>query len=275
MAWYMMPVFLITGWMLWHYHETGWFLFSPDAAFEANQKIVFTPLIMFRKSMFVLWHIVDFGRVFIWLFIVGCSIYFIKKRKKLPILNILLLFIITPLIVYMITFSSIAGHIGHRYYLNIFLFSFILLCFLLQQINLKKKIIYGLMIFFCVGLVTGNFWLYGAGFSNGWDTSLKVLPYFHSMNEMSSFVKEQRINPEEIGTKFPLCQDVKYTYLTTESFHFADMDAASIENFQYILLSNMSNQFTVKEKNTLNAKWVLIKKFSRGQVYLRLFKNPN
>ena len=131
------------------------------------------------------------------------------------------------------------------------------------------------MFLFCVGLATGNFWLYGGGFSNGWDSSLKVLPYFNLKYEMDNFVKEQKINPEEIGTKFPLHHDIKHTYLAGESFHYTDMQEDYLEKFNYVLLSNVSNQFSVAEKEKINSSWILLKELSRGEVYLRLFKNPN
>ena len=134
---------------------------------------------------------------------------------------------------------------------------------------------YLMIILFSIALITGNFWLYGGGFSNGWDSSLKVLPYFNLKTDMDDFVKEQKINPEEVRTKFPLYHDRNHTYLTNEDFHYTEMLSDSLGKFNYVLFSNLSNQFTVAEKAKLNSTWILWKELSQGEVYLRLFKNPN
>jgi len=91
---------------------------------------------------------------------------------------------------------------------------------------------------------------------------------------MDDFVKKEGITPGDIGTRFPLYQDSKYAYLSGESFHFYDIGNDTLEKYHYVLLSNVSNLFSVNEKKELNLNWVCIKEFSSGLVYLRLFKNP-
>lgn len=52
------------------------------------------------------------------------------------------------------------------------------------------------------------------------------------------------------------------------------MNNDRVDSYKYVLLSNVSNLFTVEEKQKLNAKWKLLKEFSNGQVYIKLFQNP-
>ncbi len=275
MKWYIMPGMMIVGWMVWHYYKVGWVLFSPNPNFETYQKFCLSPIMMFRKCIYVLWQIADFGRILIWMFIGAGIYYFIKRKRISEKLHILVLIVLCPFMVFAVFFALHSTPVGHRYFLNIFLCSLILFCYVLQEINFNKKIKYTAMAFLCIGLITGNFWLYGGGFSNGWDSSLKVLPYFKLKNEMDDFVKEQNINEDEVGTKFPLYHDKKYSDFASESFHYAEIDTTSMYKFKFILFSNVSNQFTVDEKKKLNSNWILMKEFSGGQVYLRLFKNPN
>jgi len=101
------------------------------------------------------------------------------------------------------------------------------------------------------------------------------MPYFKLKNEMKTFVEENKINPNEIGTKFPLYQNTNYTELSSSDFQYSDISNASINQFKYILLSNISNQFTVSERKILNQKWMPVYELHKGQVYLKLFQNPD
>jgi hypothetical protein len=132
---------------------------------------------------------------------------------------------------------------------------------------------YFLMGCLTLGLITGNFWMYGGGLSNGWDSTLKVLPYFKLRNEMIAFTKTQNIPALSIGTKYPMHHDLKYTDLQKESFHFTEIGNDSLEKFQYVLFSNVSNIFTVQEKNRLN-EWKTVQEYNSGQISLKLMKKP-
>ena len=83
-----------------------------------------------------------------------------------------------------------------------------------------------------------------------------------------------RIVALDVGTKHPLYHDFRDTDFTNKSFHFTDIEKNSLQKFNYVLLSNVSNKFTVNEKEQLKTKWILLQEFDSGQIYLQLFKNP-
>lgn len=257
-------------WLLYHKKITGWYILTPVGDYG---NIFHISLSFLKRVILSLWQIADFGRIFLIILVIYFLFFMRKMKLEVNLKKILLAGgIISGISV--IFFSLIDVNLCHRYFFPIFIFLQLLASyFVVYIVYIKCRWIVILTLY--VGLITGNFWIYGGGFSNGWDASLKILPYFELKNKMDSFVKEQNINPVEIGTKFPLYQGGKYAYLAEKNFHYANMQTDFIEKYNYVLLSNVSNEFTVSEKEKLNSTWILIKELSKGQVYLRLFKNPN
>lgn len=264
------PALLWILWMLHHHKATGWYLLTPVNDYGNGLHLDAS---LFKRIVLGLWQIIDFGRIFLWLFIIGVLFFCGKKiftSGLKPFLTLLFVFSAVSLLF----FAVLDINLCHRYFMPIFILVNLIACSLLAEFIKKKFFQYVLFGLLSVGLITGNFWLYGGGFSNGWDSSLKVLPYFKLKNEMDDFVRKEKINQNEIGTKFPLYHDIKFTRLADESFHYTEMKSDSLEQYKYILLSDVSNKFTVNEKKELNSNWILIKELSSGQVYIRLFKNP-
>ncbi|MFH1004698.1 MAG: hypothetical protein V1781_04270 [Bacteroidota bacterium] len=270
---YIPAVIIIGGWTFYHYYQTGWFFINSASSTISDREIVPVSM-MIRQCVYLFWYLFDFGRVFIWLFIF-VGLYFLRYKPliKSEILNLVAIVICT-LLVCIIFFSPLSNPISHRYLLMVFLPSQILFCFIIHNLHLKKSvfIVVGLMI--PIMLLTGNFWLYGGGFSNGWDTSLKGLFYFKPRNQMIEYVKHEKINPHEIGAKFPLYHDLRYSDLVKESFCFTNMEELPIEEFRFVLLSNVSNLFTVREKEKLKKDWILLSEYRNGEIFIQLFKNP-
>jgi len=267
---HVIPLLIWIVWLFLHKRYAGWYLFTPvndhGNGFNFN-------VFGIKRIFLDIWQILDFGRVFLWSFIVIAGFFTWKKYQSIQYKTLVALLFL-PLTISVLFFSLMDVSLCHRYKMVFFLLANILLCFIIQQISIKNNVKYLLCVVFSIGLITGNFWIYGGGFSNGWDASLKVLPYFKLKKEIDDFVRMQKMSPVEIGTKFPLTQDSKYTHLANESFHFTDIENNSIEDSKYILLSNVSNLFTVEEKGKINAEWILLQESSRGKVSLRLFKNP-
>lgn len=262
------PFALWCLWMIVHHQVTGWYILTPVNDYGNG---VHLDASFLKRIVLGLWQITDFGRIFLWLFIAGAFLFYRKKIfSEMLKPFFLLIFILSALS--LLFFSILDINLCHRYFMPVFLLINLVACALLAEFIERKFFQYSIACLLSIGLVTGNFWLYGGGFSNGWDSSLKVLPYFKLKNEMDNYVKGQRITPDEVGTKFPLYHDKKYTALSGESFHYRDMGDDSPGQYKYVLLSNVSNQFTMNERKKLNSNWILIKEFSRGEVYLRLFK---
>lgn len=267
---HLIPLLLLLGWMFFHYKITGWYILTPIHDHGTGLNLNMFGL---KKILLGIWQVIDFGRIFLWSFILFGGIYLWKQISSLQSRTIYSLLIITTSFS-LLFFAVLDIQLCHRYFMVDFLIASIAGCYALEHLHLRSLVKYILASFFLLGLATGNCWIYGGGFSNGWDSSLKSLPYFSLRNDLVNYVKDEKISPETIGTKMPLDADLKISDLAPENFHFTNADTASLQNFRYVLLSNISNEFTLHEKEAINSKWKLAKEFRRGQVYLKLFKNP-
>jgi len=272
---YLPAVFSVCAWMAYHYYYTGWLLFLSNG-YYADDRMIVSFGQMFRQFIYILWEMIDFGRAFLWTCVgVGISYFILKKIKLSKHLKFLLFLISTPWLVSIITLCPFSIPVGHKYFIVLFLLSHLLFLYIIHRLSSNKKYIIIIFSAAILSLITGNFWIYAGGFSNGWDSSLKSIPYFKLKNEMIGFVEEKKINPIEIGTKFPIYYNIKISDLGERDFEFSNMKNNSVKEYNYVLLSNISNQFTLAEKETLNNEWELIKECELGQVYLKLFKNPD
>lgn len=257
-------------WMLYHYQIAGWYILTPINDYGNGVHIGASLL---KRLLLGLWQIADFGRVFLWLVIIGILVLIRKKIISQTLKSFLLLIFILSTIS-LLFFSILDINLCHRYFLPVFLIVNLVSCVFLAEFIKKKFLQYLIFGLLSAGLITGNFWHYGGGFSNGWDSSLKVLPYFKLMNEMRNYIKTRKINPSEVGTKFPLHHDIKYSDLSLTGFQFTDIDTSAFAVFPYILLSNVSNKFSIHDKNAVRSEWwELEKEFHSGLVHLKLFKN--
>ena len=260
-------IFLII-WLLYHYLNTNWFAVSNNRAkyhhFNGLEEI-------FRNFIYIVWKIVDFGRVVIYIVVLifAFKIFKSKNKKGISLIIIMLLSIIP----YLFFFLPFSYPVSHRHFMIIYIIGSLTVVYFLLTLNKKphRIIIYTVI---TISLIIGNFWLYPERFGNGWDSSLKSIPYFKLKEKFDSYIKISKINPADIGADFPMNFDNYDTYLSETHFQFTDIDKKPLDKFRYIVQSNISNNFIPNEINTLNNKWILLKTFKSKQIYIKLFKNP-
>lgn len=270
---YIIPVIVLITWMLWHKINTGWMLFSPERS--DNHESLLSVDMMFRQFIYILWKLVDFGRIFMIIIIV--LIYFIMLAKKhkvesdFKMLIMLCLLLLAVFAAFMIPFSN---PVGHRYLLPLIV---ILPVVFLKAIQHFPKRIYKyiLILLASAALCTGNFWLYPERFGNGWDCSLKVLPWFDVEKEILSYVGDVKIPKNEIAVEWPLYRGPEMTSFKEKQEWFTDIDDRSLNNFKYVLQTNICNSFTAMELNELRKSWIKVKHWQNGLVYAVLYKNPD
>jgi hypothetical protein len=76
---YFIPTIIFISWICFHKIKTGWFLYSSHPEFAPDRKFA-DIVLMFRHGAFIIWQVLDYGRVFIWIFIV-CGLFILKKRN--------------------------------------------------------------------------------------------------------------------------------------------------------------------------------------------------
>ncbi len=265
---YAVPFTILLLWAFYHYYKTGWYLFSPLR--ENSHETTVSVTMMFRQLFFITWKIIDFGRITLWLFLISAALYFHKKQTNHQLKTILKVIFI-PLLTLSLFMIPLANPIGHKYFITIFLCLNIGVCFLIQQLPAPKTQLIFILIFF-LSLLSGNFWLYPEKYGNGWDSSLKVLPYFQLKNQMDEFIKTQKINPEQIGTQFPLIADKKFSHLSDTSFHYKNVWRGPISTYPYFLFSNVINSDIPNQIENTKNTWQLIKSIKSGEIYIHLYK---
>ncbi len=261
-------IFLIC-WCIYHLNKTGWLFFTPEKnSFRDTNSLN----MVFRQFGFIIWKLVDSGRIFIWLL---CSVGFFVFYQKIKIsaeLKKILIILIIPLLMNIGVMIFISNPIGHKYFLITFTILSIFAVYFIQNINSKKhRILIFASILLC--LFFGNFIVYPQKYGNAWDTSLKVLPYFKLEQNMRTFIQSDKIDPKEIHTEFPLNNDFKYSYLQND-FSYSDLEVTEIPRYKYILYSNILNVRNLQPYEEVKQNWVLVKEMSSFQISIELYKNP-
>ncbi|MBI2968828.1 MAG: hypothetical protein HYY40_13595 [Bacteroidetes bacterium] len=278
---YLPSIVLFTCWIIYHKNSTGWMLIPPGDILYSRELL--PAALMVKRTILILWQVIDSGRVFLWVFIaLSLAYYFLHKKKSLHhgsmhdksfIFLLMLLFI--PLGICISYIAPLNLTTNHHYYLTTFLVSHIAVLWFFELFSFRKVFRYILMAIFCTGLITGNLWIYSGGFSNGWDSSLKILPYFKLKKELINYVRQEKINPVSVGARFPMYDEHNISYLEDSLFAFSAIGNSSFSSFHYILLSNIPNIFTKEEQDVLHNRWIVIKEFRSGQVYIKLFRRPD
>lgn len=253
----------------WHYFQTGWIGYHPDSPWAPS--FVRVGVAGFIKNIAVLgWRMLDFGRIALWIILIFVlfkqrSILFSQHQTSISLffkLFVACSFVLTPTLLLYQALSA------HRYllpvYLSLSLLAFTLLFKTFQQ--RKTAIFYTLLI--VLGLASGNFWMYPDKIAQGWDASLAHLPYYKVRGEMLTYLSSSSIPLDSIGTAFPEIGPLQFRDLSDRLEGFTEKDFATQ---QYILYSNVMNDFTDEEVLTLQQHWTPIKTYTRHGIFMTLY----
>jgi hypothetical protein len=264
-----LPAFIfLIAWFTFHFCETGWWFINPVNIRHRQANDV---MMVFRQFGFILWKILDSGRIIVWLFCAFCFCLYSKQILWTTELKKFLMFLAIPLLINILFMILLSNPIGHKYFLQTFVFLSITAVYLIQRINSRKKRIFislSLLLF----LFAGNYIVYPQKYGNAWDTSLKVLPWFGAERQMKAFVEANNIRSSEVYTAFPLAVNNCFAYLQ-EDFSYSELKA-DINTYPYVLFSNILNVADLAPYQKVESDWQLLYKVSACQVYIALYKNP-
>ncbi len=258
--------------LIWHQLKAGWIGYHLDSPWAPGfQKVDISGFI---KNIGLLgWRLLDFGRVFVWLvlFFILFQNKNITQLVKNDKIRQSLLLLIVSILALTPTFLLYKGLNAHRYLLPIFLsFTICFVTFIFYALKHQKSRIIALMIAF-IGLSTGNFWIYPDKISQGWDSTLAHLPYYHLRANMIQHIKQAGIPFEAIGTAFPEIGAMKYRDLLDVE---AGFEEKNLEKHHYILYSNIMNDFTDQEIDHLKKNWIAVKELHNKGIHVTLYKKP-
>jgi hypothetical protein len=246
-------IFISFSWF--HFTQKGWIGYHEDSPWAIFfQRVGFSGAI--KNTAVFGWRLLDFGRVFIWLIGFACLVWIWRKKlkfsNKAKQLSVLFLLIIAFLSIPAIIYYDLKGH---RYFMPIYFSVTFLVSYLFLEV-VKNKLFQKASLFIgLIGLISGSFWVYPSHIAQGWDSTLGHLSYYQLRDNMIQFMDEYSIDKSQVGFDFPGGYEQRFLDLSEETWFFPEVD---IENQEYILFSNVVNEFSDEELIELKENWKLI-----------------
>lgn len=252
-----------TVFVAWRLLEVGWLQTHPDSPWASYWH--FPSVREFIRNITVLvWRYLDFGRVFIFFFLLLGLWYFKKKGKLKSFIRQLLLLGVASVCFVIIAVLSSTNAFGHRYFIVSYI-CFILMAFLvIQSIEKYHKFLYVSLL---IGLLSGNLWIYPEKISQGWDATLAHVPYHQLRTEAIQYLDQESILISEVGSFFPNYNVIDQIDLNGDSRKFDRFN----QNHSYVFYSNVYN-LTDEEYDLLQSNYQEIKRFESFGVYISILK---
>lgn len=250
--------------IIWRITEKGYFLIHKNSQWGNLAEIVDFKGLMFNIKV-IIHRFLDFGRIAVVIFLI--AILYINKKVVFKNDKIKLLLAAAILSTSIITIVSLAATntIGHRYFALSFLFLHLLALYILQTFFTHKKTI--LFVILSIVLITGNLWQYPTKYAQGWDASLRSLPYFNLRNQAIHYLHNNNISANSVGTFFPNIYSNEEINLNGDTASFVAFD--SINN--YVLYANIYNQKPQQYQYILN-NYTPIKHFENFGIWVEVLK---
>lgn len=248
--------------VVWRLTTKGWLQTHPDSPWAGYWHFADFEFFI-RNCIVLIWRYLDFGRVFIFLFLILSLILFGKKIFKSTKNKQLVLLGITSVIIIIITVLIATNAFGHRYFIVSYI-AFILLAFnILQKFYHRKKLIYILL---CIGLLTGNLWMYPKNLSQGWNATLGHLPYHSLRLEAIDYLNKNNINIEEVASFFPNYNNLDYIDFNGDKRSFAKFNS----NKKYVFYASVYN-LTDEEQKSLANHYSVLKQFHKFNTTIKIY----
>ncbi len=269
---YLPAFFVVLAYGIYHYLTTGWVFTHANSPWKGCFERV--DFIGFIFNIGILgWRLIDFGRLFIWIFLFLAFILLFRKKISIDIhmRNLILLIILSAVVLFpsMLIYKVLSSH---RYLLPFYSLITILAGYLLFEksvLSLKPKIIFLIL---TIGMVTGNLWIYPDKVAKGWDSTIAQLPYHSLRKKMVKYIENKQIDFASVGSEVPNTNPQKYYFLNDDERFFPLKD---FKKDRYIFYSNVFNMFTDQELDELKNRWILEKEYRCLQVKVQLFQNPD
>lgn len=249
-----------------HYYQKSWIGYHDASPWAASFQR--TNIIGMVKNVIILgWRMADFGRIFLWIFVIFMVYRNYKKYIKDQNFRKLSLVFLIITICISISFIAYLGLNAHRYLLPAILSFELFVIYILFQSNIKNKKIIAIMLTF--GLWTGNLWIYPNKISQGWDSTLAHWPYYDLRNKILGDIRQKNLSINEIACFFPNLSEMKYLDLSDskEKHQFYNRDSS-----QYVLYSNIYNDFPKEDLTYLNQHFKVISHHQKMGVFMTLYQ---
>lgn len=252
-----------------HYKQAGWVGYHADSPWGES----FRPAGVagfFRNVLVFGFRMVDMGFIFVWLFLGISLVQTIRKRPLLSkrtrelLLLVILCFLVSVLLQFFYKYSLL-----HRYLLPFISLMVFVFCSLADE-RLSYRRFRIACVLSLIGLLSGNLWVYPDPVAKGWDATLAHLPYYELRKKALYSLKERGVPPGEVFAGFPYRQTGKCIDLSRDTSSFSRLP---MEKAPYVLYSNISNDFSDDQLQSLKTDWIPIEQFGSWPVRFVLYRN--
>ena len=254
---------------IYHYQQTGWIGYHEASPWRPSFEKV--GIAGFIKNVAILgWRMLEFGRFFIGIGI-GIMLCLVPLKalwkdfyfKQLLMLLVLGFLVLSPSIL-------LHQHLSApRYLLPIFMTWTLIFFYLFLKIKETfPKWATSIFIIVGLGLFLGN-WIYPSQLSRAWDSTIAHLPYYNIRQQAIGYIETKGIPHAQIGTAFPEIGPFKFKDLSTDTIGFSKKN---LNEQNYILYSNIMNDFSEEEIFVLKKDWKAQKVFHSCGIYFILYQ---
>ncbi|HNF49825.1 MAG TPA: hypothetical protein PLF48_10620 [Chitinophagales bacterium] len=254
---FVISIFVITCWYIYHHWQCGWW-FSTPAAGWANQR-GWADFPQLLKNIF------SIARCFFDLGIVVLSLLFVislfTKKYNKQLVGLVLI----PALLLSLSLLPFSNPVNHRYYLIVYVLLLLNVLHFMNQFNFRWSL---MLILF---LVFGNKMIYPVPISNAWDCTMLHRNYFTTKKAIFRQMDEMGISRTQTGTTFPLDAGMHQSDMTADTVRMINVNGSSLDQVKYVLFSNVCNDFSNDQIEEIKT-WNKLYRVSDGQVYIELYE---
>jgi hypothetical protein len=118
-------------------------------------------------------------------------------------------------------------------------------------------------------LLSGHLWIFPRSLAQGWDCTMTHYPYFELRKEAMKRIDFEHIPLQNIASAFPNNHNIQYIDFSENNQIFAEYEPNKSD---YILYSNIYNQFNTKTINEINRQYFEKWKIQKGYIEMTLLK---
>jgi len=269
-----LPGIILAGaYLVLHNTDKGWSSVSTNTASAWAPAFSRVDAKGFIHNLFILcWRIIDLGRILTVLVFAWLLVKRILERRKPngqkehQQLNSLLVLMAALFVISALPLCFFSGLMGHRYLLPLttVLAAAAVILLVGSRQRFKKEIAAAMILV----QLSGNFWVYPAGLSTGWDSTLAQLPYYPLREDFKQYIQEHGIPAEEISSQFPLWSSSYGIDLGADTVRYKD--ALQVQT-RYIWYSNVCNSLQDSAAYYFR-NFKVLKYEKKGQVEMALFE---
>lgn len=249
-----------------HYYEKGCIGYHKNSPWSACFEAVTFKGFIYNIGIYG-WHLLDFGKVGIW---ISCFILLLLYRRfffKEKQIRLLGYFCIVLLVILPLNMLWAKNLLAPRYFIPIYLIFSLFCASLLFSKFVAKNVRLGLGVLWITCILSGNFWIYPASVSQGWDATLAHVPYYKLRHQALAYLEHENIPYNEVQSFFPNTATIDLIDLNGDTRKFDNFNGKA----NYVFSSNVFN-INDKSFEKLRKHYKVLKRFENGGVYVVIYE---